>query len=245
MEGAVKTSRIEEITFSADGLKLKGSLHLPTVANSPVIIGCHGLLADRNSPKQLALAEACNQFNMAFFRFDHRGCGQSQGNFEKETSLNSRCRDLLGAFEFIRTRNDISSRIGLFGSSMGGAVCLKAAAGLKPASIVTVAAPIRSHSLDTGDENVAPPIPEHRFFESDQQNFDISSALSGIRNVLMFHGETDEIVPLSHAREIFERIDEPKKLIVQTKGDHRISNKKHQAAFIRDTALWFKQYLLS
>ena len=47
---------IKDITFSCDDFELKASLHLPPVGRPPVVIGCHGLLSDRNSPKQIALA---------------------------------------------------------------------------------------------------------------------------------------------------------------------------------------------
>jgi alpha-beta hydrolase superfamily lysophospholipase len=71
----------EEIMFSSDGLCLRGTLHRPSCDLPPVVIGSHGLLSSRRSPKQIALANRCCRYGMAFFRFDHRGVGDSQGPF--------------------------------------------------------------------------------------------------------------------------------------------------------------------
>lgn len=87
MAGLSNRRPAADIQFAADGFRLKGTLHLPAADNPPVVIGCHGLLSDRSSPKQIALAEACNALGLAFFRFDHRGCGESTGRLEAVTSL--------------------------------------------------------------------------------------------------------------------------------------------------------------
>ena len=139
---------IKDITFSCDGLELKASLHLPQVERPSVVIGCHGLLSDRNSPKQIALAEQCNRLNLAFLRIDHRGCGESQGEFQAVTSLDARCSDLMCAIELVKSSSNLGDRIGLFGSSMGGAVCLGVADSIDIAALVTVAAPIRSRQIE-------------------------------------------------------------------------------------------------
>jgi hypothetical protein len=73
----------KKISFLSDNFLLRGILHIPAVEKGPVIIGSHGLLSSGNSPKQIALARRCNDFGIAFFRFDHRGCGKSKGFLKK------------------------------------------------------------------------------------------------------------------------------------------------------------------
>ena len=236
-------SMVKEITFMCDGLELAATLHLPAVKRPPVVIGCHGLFSDRNSPKQIALARECNRQNLGFLRIDHRGCGDSQGDFNAVTTLEARCRDLIEAIELMKTRYGIGDRIGLFGSSMGGAVSLAVAGKLGLAPIVTVAAPIMSrHIQDTGQP---PQAPHHGGLQFDTQknSFDITNTLSGISNILIFHGERDNVVPPDHAREIFQSAGDPKKLIIQKDGDHRMSNPAHQQEFVREASLWFKSGL--
>ena len=230
---------IREIAFFCDGFKLRGSLHLPGSGRPPLVIGCHGLLADRNSPKQIALAQACSASGIAYLRIDHRGCGQSQGDFETVTSLEARCRDLSAARHWAAKELEFDGRLGLFGSSMGGAVCLAAAAGLDTAAVVTVAAPIRSCGLSAKSARPSGRSQDPGFFSAPQRKFDISGRLTGIADILLFHGEADEVVPLSHAREIFSRVAEPKKLVVQRNGDHRMSNAADQSEFIELASSWF------
>ncbi len=151
---STEKSIIKDISFFSDGFKLRGSLHLPSVNRPPVVIGCHGLYSSSSSPKQIALADQCNRFGIAYFRFDHRGCGRSEGKFEAVTSIEARCKDLADAVAVITGTTDTSDRFGLFGSSMGGTVCLSVAGELGAHTLVTFAAPIRSRILGTGLPNV-------------------------------------------------------------------------------------------
>jgi alpha-beta hydrolase superfamily lysophospholipase len=244
MDKSAKKSISREITFLSDGYKLKGNLHMPATERPPVVIGSHGLFSSRNSPKQIALAHQCNRLNIAFLRFDHRGCGESQGAFEKVTSLEARCQDLIHAINLINASGETDDRIGLFGSSMGGAVCLCVASKIKIATLVTVAAPIRSRQIRNAIERPEALNHQNMRFDAKKNAFDISDRLINIRNILMFHGEADTIVPMSHAREIFQRVGDPKKLMIQKGGDHRMSNINHQNIFIREASLWFKSRLI-
>jgi len=226
-------------------LVLRGTLHLPVTASPPVVVGSHGLFANRNSPKQVALARACNALGIAFFRFDHRGCGSSQGRFEEVTSLEARCTDLKNAVEMLGKRNEIGEAIGLFGSSMGGTVCLSSAPGLEISAVVTFAAPLRSHVAEKrpGTSNRPSTPTPGIFLDAQKTNFDISANLSAVSNILVIHGERDETVPVSHAEEIHRLAAAPKKLIIQHHGDHRMSNEDHQNQFIRDACRWFESGL--
>ena len=176
---------------------------------------------------------------MAYFRFDHRGCGRSEGEFDLVTSLEARCSDLIAALEAINRRIDTRDRLGLFGSSMGGTVCLGTAARLAADAVVTFGAPIRSNL--TGRR---PGMSRSQIvFDAAKRQFDVTEGLSKLSNVLIFHGQADDVVPVSHAREIYRLAREPKKIIIQEHGDHPMSNPQHQQEFIRQTSLWFKQRL--
>lgn len=234
-----KNSVIKEITFLADEFKLKGYLHLPPLAYPPFVIGCHGLFSDKNSPKQIELAQHCNQLNIAYFRFDHRGCGESKAPFDAVTSLDARCRDLKFAVDMLKARDDLDNQMGFFGSSMGGCVCLAAARDLAAHAVVTWAAPIRSADLVSQQDHSS----GNSDFPFKNNPFDISSTLAGLRNVLIFHSAADETVPLAHADEIYERISEPKKLVVFSQSNHLMSEPDDQQTFMREASLWFKAFL--
>ena len=233
-------SNIKDIRFFSDGFELKGSLHLPSTHRPPVVIGSHGLYSSSNSPKQIALAVQCNRLGVAYFRFDHRGCGRSAGKFEEVTSLEARCRDLIEAVSVIFDRTDIGDRFGLFGSSMGGTVCLSVVSELGANTLVTFAAPIRSRILEKGlsiSEKLNSP---EIFLDTRKRRFDITNRLPEISNILIFHGEADDVVPVSQAEEIHKLVKPPKKLIKQKQGDHPMSNKTHQKVFIREASQWFR-----
>jgi len=232
-----------KISFLSDGLLLKGVLHLPAKKHPPVVIGSHGLLSDSGSPKQIELARQCNAFGIAFFRFDHRGCVQSEGAFQEVTSLDARCNDLISAIKTVQAEDDLGNKLGLFGSSMGGAVCLSVAKAVKADAIVTFASPVRidsivKHSELPHDTTISSPL-----FDQIYLQFDIANRLSDIHHILIFHGDSDEVVHPSNAHEIYSNAGEPKKLIIQKGGDHRMTDKKQQDDFIHETASWFKKWL--
>jgi alpha-beta hydrolase superfamily lysophospholipase len=232
-------SNLIDISFTCDGLKFAGALHLPGDRQPPVVIGSHGLYSSSSSPKQIALAQECNRLGMAYFRFDHRGCGSSQGEFDRVTSLKARCRDLIAAAKAISSRTDTGDRLGLFGSSMGGTVCLSTAGQLTADTMVTFAAPVRSDLTGSQSQMSRSEI----VFDAARRQFDITGGLSAVNNILIFHGDADDVVPVSHAREIYSLAGQPKKLIVQQHGDHPMSNPIHQKEFVREASAWFKQWL--
>jgi alpha-beta hydrolase superfamily lysophospholipase len=227
------------ITFEADGLALVGSLHLPDAQKAPFIIGCHGLLANRNSPKQIDLARTCNENGLAYFRFDHRGCGDSQGDFVGVTTLEARCSDLDQAVRTISAHSGVNSMAGLFGSSFGGTVALAYACNHDVPKLMTYAAPLNSHEIQhatihdsNGRLHPTTKLPRNLAF-------DLESNLQSIHNVYVVHSQNDETVPVSHARRIYDGVNEPKSLQIFKGGDHRMSNPDHQQLF-RDLFIqWF------
>jgi alpha-beta hydrolase superfamily lysophospholipase len=215
------------IIFQSDGFTLKGTLHLPDSRRPPLVIGCHGLMSTGDSPKQIALAERCMHAGIAYFRFDHRGCGESDGDIETDTSLQARCNDLSSALQAIRSLDITGEDIGLFGSSMGGAVCLAFAGRQHVASLVTVAALHQSKGIiDNPVMNLS---------------FDLFEYLPKVHNILIFHGDQDEVVPLLHAKTIYAHAQDPKKLVILKDGDHRMSQISHQEVFVREAVGWFKK----
>lgn len=217
--------------FDSDGYKLAGTLHLPDIPKPPVVIGCHGLLANRHSLKQISLAQACNRIGMAYFRFDHRGCGDSEGQFVKVTSLTARVQDLYHAVDSMQHHSQTGPVAALFGSSFGGTVVLAYSAEHPGPALVTYAAPINStdiHHDKICDNNGAPPASS---LLTENLSFNIRPKLNAISNILICHSQGDETVPVSHAHLIHKMSKKPKKLHIFQNGDHRMSNIAHQKQF--------------
>lgn len=235
------TDNTISITFTSDSLKLNGVLHLPAQKNPPVVVGSHGLASDGDSPKQIELARQCNRFGIAYFRFHHRGCGTSEGFFPEVTSLENRRQDLLDAVETALNHPATGNRLALFGSSMGGTSCIFSSSDLSPEAYVLVAAPVFGNTLTKPPKETTEAHNLDRSFYERFLSFDMTPYLPNLANVLIFHGDEDTVVPIRNGRTIFDLARDPKRLIIQNKGDHRISDPRHQEEFIRETSLWFKR----
>jgi len=230
------------ILFSSDKYQLNGTLHLPAFKNPPVIIGSHGLLSTGDSPKQIALAKRCTEHGMAYFRYDHRGCGKSNGEFSSATTFEGRCHDLIAAVKTVQDLPETGEAIALFGSSFGGAISLALAESLDIASIVTVAAPLFSKGIKEPYVNDPTNRPLMQMLDKDKLFFDIRDRVTLITHLLIFHGDDDRIVPFKNALELKHNAKEPKMLICQKNGDHPMSNKIHQKEFIDQAVAWFEKY---
>jgi alpha-beta hydrolase superfamily lysophospholipase len=231
MQKIVTEPNTRQIRFDSDGYTLSGTLHLPKgVSTAPVVIGCHGLLSDSSSPKQIALANQCNAVGIGYFRFDHRGCGKSMGNFRNVTSLQGRGNDLYSAIQTLTSLGVNQQRIGLFGSSLGGSVCLDYASRHAISVLAIFAAPIKIETMAT--DLLAIPL-----------TFDLSGNLKAVMNIHIFHGESDNTVPLWHAQSIYQQVAFPKKLTIFENGDHRMSDPAHQAKFMDSAVEWFQKLL--
>jgi uncharacterized protein len=104
--------------------------------------------------------------------------------------------------------------------------------------LVTFAAPVNSRCIfDIIQKHHLTITHPLSFF--DKLSFDIKKYLSYIQNVLVIHGENDEVVPVSEAHKIHQFSGKPKKLIIQKNGDHQMSNKIHQDEFVQIVAKWF------
>ncbi|MDX9787565.1 MAG: alpha/beta hydrolase [Desulfobacterales bacterium] len=216
------------ILFDSDGYRLKGHLHLSGQPDAPLVVGSHGFLSDGNSPKLAALANQCNRCGIGFFRFDHRGCGQSEGVFEAGASVTARRNDILNAIDALKEMGFAKNGLGLFGSSMGGAASLAAAMATQIDAIVTYAAPIQIPSSQ----------PTHE--KDTALRFDVDFDFTNIHDILVLHGDADTVVPISHGREIYAQSKRPKQMILQKGGDHPMSNPHHQQAFVREAVYWFR-----
>ncbi len=235
------SAHIEEpIAFFSDGLQLSGVLHLPKQAPRALIVGSHGLIADKNSPKQIELAHRCTAETIAYFRFDHRGCGESDGIFDKDTTLNNRQNDLLAA---VRAAHNVCGKnilTGLFGSSLGGTVCLLASSSISPFATVTLAAPIQSQSINLPEDS--PQSLNNEVFR-DRLSFNITTQLPLIHHILIVHGDSDETVSVENAHRLFKLARHPKRKIILESGDHRISDQSHQERFMQNAVEWFSTCL--
>lgn len=91
---------LEFVSTTVDGLRLYGVIHFPRRVPSPLVIASHGLLSSKESDKFVLLGELFCREGIALLRYDHRGCGESEGDL-RQTTPTTRLRDLEAFFRFV------------------------------------------------------------------------------------------------------------------------------------------------
>lgn len=77
---------LQKLTFTnSKGIELAGILSDPNKTKEVVMILCHGFSSSKGSNTHLTLERLFNEKNIATFRFDFFGHGESRGNFEDIT----------------------------------------------------------------------------------------------------------------------------------------------------------------
>lgn len=121
----------ENVTFMSDGLKITGHLCLPDNAPKGKKLACvmvlHGFGSNKGSDNVKIPCKMLNDWGYAALGFDMRGCGDSEGTRANLICL-EQVADTRAACTFLQTRPEIDGKkIGVLGSSFGGAVAVYAA----------------------------------------------------------------------------------------------------------------------
>jgi uncharacterized protein len=203
------------------------------------VLALHGLESDKEGSKYYALAERILPLNMGLVRFDFRGCGKSSGTFG-DTNVATRLTDARTLLMAIRSRAG-GSRIGLFGSSMGGYVSLFLAGDPDVQATVTLAAPENVDDMVTRNAEAAQRIPA---FLAEYEAGLNRKVPSGLSNVLLLHGDADDVVPVAHVDAIWPRLVEPRRKVIYAGGDHRFSDPAHLKSAMDEAVEWFAARLL-
>ncbi len=114
------------VTFSSGSFQLTATIDLPSGDSKspfPAVLFCHGFTGNRiESYRSFArLGAELAARGIASFRFDHRGCGESSGDFI-DFNANGIIEDLDAALvTFLRQRAFDLDRTAVVGYSLGGA----------------------------------------------------------------------------------------------------------------------------
>ncbi len=119
------------VTFKSDGLTITGTLCLPDNAPKGKKLACvmvlHGFGSNSSSDNVKIPCKMLNEWGYAALGFDMRGCGDSEGTRANLICL-EQVADTRAACTFLADRPEIDpKRIGVLGSSFGGAVAVYAA----------------------------------------------------------------------------------------------------------------------
>ena len=247
----------ENISFKSDNITLRGELYSPdsVVYTRQALCICHGISAGPYNPAEKGYAllaeEFCRQGFVTLI-FNFRGAGVSEGNLD----LTGWTHDLKAAIDFLYLKEDVNrSGLALLGSSGGAAVSIYVAAGDdRISAVATLACPANFESLFPR-EQLEPMISHFRSIgvikdktfpgsaEQWLQGFYKVSPVKYIRRIsprplLIVHGDSDDLVPLEHARILFQQAEEPKELVIIPGAGHRLRTEPKAINAVLD---WLKK----
>jgi uncharacterized protein len=120
----------EDISFDADGTRLRGWLYLPLAGTAPypTVVMAHGFSALKEMGLD-AYAEVFAAAGFACVVYDQRNFGTSDGEPRHEIDPIAQMRDYRHAITFAESRPEIDGqRIGIWGTSYSGGLVLMVAA---------------------------------------------------------------------------------------------------------------------
>src|SRR4030088_2997 len=120
----------EAVTFPSAGLKLSGIVHVPSGVRPgekrAAFLVLHGFGSNKTSSNTMQPTKMLSELGYVVLRFDMRGCGDSEGEFGRVICL-EQVEDTCSALTFLAQHPAVDpARIGVIGSSFGGAVAVYA-----------------------------------------------------------------------------------------------------------------------
>ena len=123
-------STARALTFASGDLTLDGSLHLPAATPAPGVVVCHPhpqYGGDMENSVVLAVCRALAERGCAALRFNFRGIGRSDGDFDPGQAAQD---DACAALAHLASLPEVDAkRIGLVGYSFGAMVAAEVASG--------------------------------------------------------------------------------------------------------------------
>lgn len=255
---------IKPVTFSNEGQQIIGILHIPDTLRdnerAPGIVMLHGFTGNRTEAHRLFVHVARNLSKLGFIvlRFDFRGSGDSDGEFE-DTTLPGEVCDAEKALTFlIEQKNIDGERVGVLGLSMGGRVAAILSSKderIKFAILYSPAlGPLKKRFLSQMSKekleklNSGEPIEissgwylKKEFFETVDYIVPLDIMNKIKIPTLIIHGDKDEIIPVEEVirgYELIKELNEKNELYIVRGGDHTFSKREHTLEIIEKTLDW-------
>ncbi|MCB1134685.1 MAG: alpha/beta fold hydrolase [Chlamydiia bacterium] len=258
----LQTEVREWVTIESEGFTLFGICHRPRDgARGPAVLTCHGFGGTKVGRFRLYvnLAEELASRGVTVLRLDFRGSGDSEGELP-QVSVQGQIQDALAGLRFLEGYDGVDpTRIGLLGSSMGGAVAVNAAArhgGIKSfglwAPLFCPQKWIQSWATTQPGFSFSEPTvegwPVSPEFIQGFVSLNVQDALAelGETPMLHVHGEQDKLVLIDHAEE-YERSRRDARVesrfVRLPEADHVFTRPADRRALLDQTTQWFVETL--
>ncbi len=238
------------------GETLAGRLELPLAPPRAFAIFAHCFTCSKNVHAATRISRALAELGTGVLRFDFTGLGNSEGDFAN-SNFSSNVADVVAAADAMRQRYEAPSL--LVGHSLGGAAAIMAATRIAEVrGVATIGAPSEPAHVthlfgDTvakiesdGAATVRPGGRELRIEKQlliDLKQNRLSQRLASLgKPLLIYHAPGDSIVPIEHARRLYDRARHPKSFIAVDGADHMLTQEA-DATFVAATlAAWASRY---
>jgi uncharacterized protein len=217
--------RKEPFQVVCDGITIRGRLFFPVESPSkqyPVVVICHGIPgsgAERppDDPGYDGLAEEFASKGLAAVIFNFRGCGDSGGNFD----MMGWTRDLETVLDRVLNTPYIDpTRLMIVGFSGGGAAAIYVAADNPNIyGLAVVGTPAHFQIFEKDPSEIIEDFRKRGIIRDPAFPPDVNGWLHGFEEIeprrwiayfkgqhlLIVQGDSDELIPLEHAHEMFDR----------------------------------------
>jgi uncharacterized protein len=257
----------EAITLENHGEKMFAILHRPLHAKRvPAIVICPGFAGTKCGKFRMfvTLGKELAKQGIAVLRFDYRGSGDSEGEFQ-DITLEGKKSDTLKWLDFLQNDPQIDpERLGLLGRSLGGVIAILTARHFQAIKSMVLWAPVfksdpwrelwemfkSNKQPDRSKQEILGSLPFrvpnveflHQFFK-----LDLEKDLHELKHIplLHIHGEKDQLVKIEHAKDYEKaRIGlDNTRFLTLPRSDHDFSDVQEQAVAIQETCQWYLQTL--
>jgi dipeptidyl aminopeptidase/acylaminoacyl peptidase len=251
------------VVFENQGERLLGILHEPDSGNKrpcPGIVMCHGFAGQKIEPHRIfvKMARALSSCGFYVLRFDFRGSGDSDGDFSGAT-ISGEISDALQAVEYLSGSEGVAREsIGLLGLSLGGTIAacvswrdlrIKAAALWSPVADIpgVFKANLEPEKMEklaqTGSYDYDGDVVGMGFIRELEKFNPVEEIRKFKGQVLIIHGDNDELVPISNSRQIHDALKERSKFIIIRGAGHTFDSDDLEKQVVESTRDWFKGVL--
>ena len=245
--------------YEVNGKKLFAMIHKPeSIDCRRAVVFCHGFGGNKIGSNRflVSLSSALAKQAIASIRFDLRGCGDSEGQFQ-DITINSQIEDLTHVLNLVKKDYET---IGVVGLSLGSTICILIAPEFEQIKSLALFAPISSQDNWQKEWEYAQkyrPDDSHlthkgrlvtRTFFEEFFSIDFSSAIRNIGHLPLLHaqGDKDTTVPISH-KQLFKdwrkNSASATKFLDLPQSDHSFSDILEQELIINNTVNWFLETL--
>lgn len=244
---------IEKVYFlDSKGNRVCGVLSNPASdCNIPVIILCHGFTTSKEGSTYIQLEQILNKQQIATFRFDFFGHGESEGSFE-DITISQAVDDIQNAIKYLKTKG--FSQLGLVGASFGGMSSIMAASKQNDLFVLVLKSPVSDYLEVETKRKTKEEMEDwktkgwilhknRKLKYTFVEDFLNNKAYEVAKNIkvptLIIHGDADETVPIEQSTRLANGIQNCKLEII-VGADHKYTQPEHCDKMLNSVSVFIK-----